>query len=306
MISAVVGLLVVLNTVAVEAQFGGRQQQQRGGPAAKPQTQPYTGKGTIDAIARGMIKMTSGTDSVVIEFSNNSKVRVTGTAQPDFLKRGQLVAFNATLDKKAPLDKKSNARKIEGEIKKLTIFTQGADFTEGCLPDTGGGDAPAAGAGLSAGIGLPAGKGKGKGKIKGEGAAAAEAGPKPYIVAGSIIKSIKGDGGYTLAVRVKGVKGNVELEIKDGMQIDVDLGDASLAKQGDTIDVTQGQQMKMGATTMVMANEAKIILSAPLTGATKKGAHGKAGHAKKTEEGAATEPAGAAKPEGKAKPADSK
>jgi hypothetical protein len=280
MVSAVVGLSVLLHVVAIEAQQQ-RMMQQR------PTPQPYTGKGTIDAVARGMVKMSSGAEAVVIQFAPNASVRVLGTAQPDFLRPQMMVQFNATLDKKTG--------HIEGDVKKLTICTAGPEFTPGCMPETGaGGDSAAAGIGTAAAA-KPARKSRGAGKE--------EPGPHPYIVTGSVTKVNKADSGYKVTVRVPTVKRPVDVTLAEGTQLDVNIADTSLIKQGDSIEVVQGRGIKSQMGTMVMATEAHITLSAPLTGASKKG-HAKAGHAKKTEEGSAEFP-GAAKPDAKdAKPKD--
>ncbi len=278
MVSAVVGLLVSLDAVAVEAQ------PQR--TIQMPKPQPFTGKGAIEMVRGGWLKMTSGTDAVMVRFAPNCNVRVLGTAQPDFLRPGLSVQFNATLDKKTG--------HIEGDVKKLTICTPGAEFTPGCMPE-GGAESAAAAVGITAA----------KPARKTHGANKEEPGPHPYIVTGNITKVNKTDSGFKVTVRVPGVKRPVDVTLAEGTQLDVNIADLSQVKQGDNLEVIQGQGTKFPAGIMVTASEAHITLSAPLTGALKKGAHAKAGHAKKTEEAAAAGAPGAEKPEAKdAKPKD--
>ena len=129
-------------------------------------------------------------------------------------------------------------------------------------------------------------------------------GPHPYIVTGNITHVNKKD---SITVHVNGVKRPVDVTIAEGTQLDVNIADLSQVKQGDNLEVIQGQGMKLPAGgMMVMATEAHITLSAPLTGAAKKG-RAKAGHGKKTDDSAASAFPGAAKPDAKdAKPKDDK
>jgi len=280
MVSAVVGLLVSLNAVAVKAQL------QRGMQQQMPKPQPYTGKGTIDAVGRGGLKMTSGTDAVFVRFAPNGNVRVLGTAQPDYLRPGVTVQFNATLDKKTG--------HIEGDVKKMTICTAGPDFTPGCMPEAGA-DSAAASVGVTGA--KPARKPHGAGKE--------DPGPHPYIVTGNITKVAKADGGYKVTVRVPSVKRPVDVTLAEGTQLDVNIADLSQVKQGDSLEVVQGQGTKFPQGMMVTATEAHVTLAAPLAGVTKKGAHGKAGHGKKADDSAGSAFPGAAKPDAKdAKPKD--
>lgn len=131
---ATLAILVFGFSTAGLAQLGG--QQFRGKPAAKPE-QISSFKGTIEQMGRGMIQISAGAGETYIVYVRDSqKLRVTGTAELNYLRKGFMIQFSAAVDKS-----KGKEVKIKEEVKKLTIVTLAPpEIQAGALPDPSGGE----------------------------------------------------------------------------------------------------------------------------------------------------------------------
>jgi hypothetical protein len=119
-----------------------------------------------------------------LKIGKNTKIRIKGKAEPDFLRSGLNVQFNAMVDKKAA--------KLKEPVKKMTIFTESNEFTLGLFPDVGG---PTAAGGEVAGD------------------------FKPYVVAGRVTIA-KGD---DLVISVPSFTTKLRLELAKDADIDFNV-----------------------------------------------------------------------------------
>ena len=147
---AACGSLLSFHVAQLAAQPPGHGPQ----AAAANQGDGFSGKGTIQEIdgKRGAMsfKMTSGDNQTwLLHCTKATKVKVVGTALPEYLKTGVHVRFNASVDKKA-------GKLKEEKVAKLTVFQPTAGSGLGLLADPEAKDA------------------------------AADADFKPYVVAGTI------------------------------------------------------------------------------------------------------------------------
>ena len=137
---AACGIALSIHVGQLAAQPPGRGPQgpvQNGGAN---QGDAFSGKGTIQKIEgkRGdlWIEMSSAENQTWrLHCTKATKVKVVGTALPEYLKAGVHVRFSALADKKE--------RKIKEEkIAKLTVFTPSADSRPGLLADPDAKDTP--------------------------------------------------------------------------------------------------------------------------------------------------------------------
>jgi hypothetical protein len=231
----------------------------------KPELEPFAAEGTVQAVTRGRIQMsTDSAQNWTLMVDPKAVVHVTGAAEPDFLRNGLSVRFTAELDKGGVANEK---------IQQLTIFTPSPENPPGVWPE---GERPAAGKGpegeLRGGIDAdngPAirkapegGRRRGSGADNGPAAAKALA-PGVYTVAGRITSFRKG------RLTVNAGRSTVRADVAEDAKIDVDFADYSLAKQGDKISVTKGATFA-GRAGLAQAQELTITLSEPLAPPKKK------------------------------------
>jgi hypothetical protein len=184
----VLGLWVVLGVSRADA-----QQPRR----AKPER--IHAEGTIEAVAPGMIRIaTAGGAFWMIRIPAKAKIKVTGTAEPGFLRPGLLVRFDALIDRRG---------RVQQPIDKLSVVSQTPDLVLNVFPkqDFGDPDQPAPEA-----------------KTRRGGAGA-------YEVVGVLTGIRKG----TYLVRA----GQTLLKVKlaDEVRIDVSIADYGYASKGDKI-----------------------------------------------------------------------
>jgi hypothetical protein len=204
-LSAFVGLAVVLSSGLVYGQFG----RPGVGPAAKPATEPepFSGKGKVQGVMPDMkggfivlMLLPDKNELWGLKIGKATKIRIKGKAEPDFLRSGLNIQFNALVDKKAA--------KVKDPVKKLTIFTESNEFTLGLFPDVGG---PTAGGGEIAGD------------------------FKPYIVAGRV-STAKGD---DLMMSVPSFTTKLRLELAKDADIDFNVAfNPGFVASGDDIQAT--------------------------------------------------------------------
>jgi hypothetical protein len=252
LVPAVAGLVVTFSVAAAQAQVIRRPPQQQ---PPQQQAAPFTGVVKIEAYGQGMFKVNAEGGEALVMIKPGAKVRVTGTAQADYLKRGQLIRFNASVDVKTG--------KVQSEVKKITIFTPSPpEFQLGKVEDAAGaaGGAPATGD--------------------------ASGDFKPFILSGTIKAVVKSDTGHKFLVMVPTIKKPLEISISDDVSIDVDTANFNLVKQGDSIEIVKGQK----AGPRILADEAKIVLANPLTGPAKRGHAAPPAHGKKPDAGTEAKP----------------
>jgi len=126
------GTVILLGTLPAGAQFpagkGAKQQPQGKQPPAKPE--PANFQGSLEGAASGFLKAVSGNETVFLQVGPNSKLRVTGAAQLDYLQPGILIQFHALLDKPK--------LKLKEKVDKLTVVTAAPpEISPGALPDAG-------------------------------------------------------------------------------------------------------------------------------------------------------------------------
>ena len=124
---------------------------------------------------------------------------------------------------------------------------------------------------------------------------------------GYVTKVNKTDSGYKVSVRVPTVKRPVDVMLAEGTQLDVNIADLSLVKQGDRLEIIRGQAIRssrMGM--MVTATEARVTpLPPPLAGVDEEGRprQGRTANGKKAGAiSAGPETQGAAKPDAQKTP----
>ncbi len=227
-----------------------RYPQQGKGKNRGPKLDKFEADGTVAGVARGKVMLQTITNQKwLIHFTPQTTVFVQGKAEADFLRPGLCVQFNAEINKQG---------RAQEKITYLVITTPTLTNPLGCRPEAAMGMAVA-------GVGPP-----------GAGVAPLPAAPraKPaasqrYTVHGQISKLING----RMTIVAPGTK--VEAELDENAQIDVAMGDASVAKVGDRITVKGGMPpgmgaMRPGAIGNAQANEVTIELLKPLTNPNKK------------------------------------
>jgi len=167
----------------------------------RPQLRNVSIDGTIEKVASGAIYAVNDKDQQqwAIETGLDTKILVTGTALPDFLKKGLLVQIDAQPDEKGI---------IKDKLSKLTIVTPATEG-QAMLPDIGG-------------------KPKGKpGK------------PAPFAASGDFkgtVAMIVGIHAQKLSLKID--KKLSEVELADDATINVSVDILTWAAKGDKIQVT--------------------------------------------------------------------
>lgn len=238
-------LLVQVQRLSAQGWQRGRQMNQgRQTNRQQPSGPPVETAGTIEAVMPGYIKMTTPTNQVwIIQVEANAKVSVTGKAKPDFLQSGMIVSFSGEVDKRHSV--------IEEKIAKLTLITPSDLKPMGAFPAGGGG-------GLQGGI--PA---AGAAPTGGAGNAAAT---ERFDIIGTYMGINKKGKASVMVPNNPPFRPNLTVELAEQVEIDIDLENPkayTIARKGDSVEI-RGKQV---APTGAVANEVKIALVEPLTGA---------------------------------------
>lgn len=227
----------------------------------KPQMEPFAAEGTIEAVTRGRIQILTTTEQKWMIFVDpKAVIHITGTAEADFVRPGMFIQFTAEFDKRG---------KAKEKVKKLTVFTPSREvgigfWPEGMAPMVGAeGEAAAAGGGFGGGFGGGGFGGGAAGGVAGGVAGGAAATSSVYTVHGQIRGNRKG------RLTVNAGRAMFQIELAEEPEIQVDLADYSVAKQGDKISITRGQ-MFAGRMGIAQASQFSIQLSEPLTLAKKR------------------------------------
>lgn len=226
-------------------QRGRQQNQGRQTNRQQPSGPPVETAGTIEAVMPGYIKMMTPTNQVwIIQVEANAKVSVTGKAKPDFLQSGMVVSLSGEVDKRRSV--------IEEKIAKLTLITPSDLKPMGAYAAGGGGG------GLQGGI--PA---AGASPTGGAGNAAAT---ERFDIVGTYMGVNKKGKASIMVPNNPPFRPNLTVELAEQVEIDIDLESPkayTIARKGDSVEI-RGKQV---APTGAVANEVKIALVEPLTGA---------------------------------------
>ena len=288
-------LLGVCLVLALLAPAYGQYQYQRPNPNRGPQGQPapVNAEGTVQGVSGSMVRMTANDKQWFVMVSPMTKIRLTGTALPDFLATKVYVEFVASLEADG---------KGKEKVSQLTIFSPSADRPSGLFPESaarrpssgeggpgrgpgGGGFGRGGGGGFGPDAGVAPDPGEAKGR-KGRGkppsddaggpggfdapAAKAQTSDMKLPATCTVRGLVTAFHSFDLSLNVKAGKKVVHVELTDAPQIDVDLADASLAKAGDTIKVTGRGIPAQGR---VVAESVQIQAIHPLTTGKKHVAH---------------------------------
>jgi hypothetical protein len=269
--------LVLYLSVAAYGQYGQSRRRPQGG---QQQPAEVNADGNVEAVGPGQIKMTNKSNQpMMVMVVAATKVHVTGSANPDYIRSGLYVEFTAEVSKEKTVSKK---------IEHLTVFSPTAEKGIG-LSSQGGGGADAFSPAPDVGT---------KGKAHGTAHKPSPAVQLPAVcTVRGVVKSCKAG---TLTVSYG--HGAVKAEIADNVEISVDVADLSAASKGDSITV-KGRNVP-GRTGQVLAETVDIKATKPLSGSKKKGSRPErptpkaTAHTKKTPSGDAPDkPDAAAKPD---------
>lgn len=202
--------------------------------AQQREREPARCAGKLKGVAGGVLQVeTEKGEQMLIAIDPRAReLSFQGVAGPAFLRPGMLVQF------RAPLDKKGEAQE---DITELKVVSQRMGLQLGVLPDGGftGGD-------LFAGNDDDGAKKKRKSRTD----------ATPYVVTGAL-RSIK-DGKMYVAAGA-----TVKAELADSCQISIDVSDISLAREGDSVEVTEGWRYANQAT-QIYASRLTIVSEKPL------------------------------------------
>ena len=209
-----------------------------------------------------------------LKLQGNTKIKVTGSAEPEMLKPDTCVRFTARIDKRTC--------KSQDKIDKITIFTETPGVAERTLGVERASDLPQANQDQAGAAGLPLGPSAGPairpGRDPGiveEGAAGAKPpkrrgpaskGPDksvPDVADYDICAQVVSYHGRRLVVSVQNrfFKPKITAELSADVQIGLDLGDLSMAKPGDKISAA-GYYVTPGVCQMV--DTVEVTLANPL------------------------------------------
>jgi hypothetical protein len=235
-----IALAAVLGFFVAEQGLAQRRPQQPPKPQGKPITKHGPVKGTVEMTQGGMLKVvgTPGApgETWIVAAEPGATIKVTGTAEVAYLKPRHYIRFSGMVEKKSI---------VKDPVSKLTLYTPLAS------PMAGGPGGPA---------GKPA--GGGLAELGGAAAKLAETEASPMTVAGQITM-IKGN---KVTMNVPGVSPKLQVELADNAAIEVDMGDLSAVRPGDTVEITGGTNY--GA--QILAKEMQVTLAQPLGAATAK------------------------------------
>jgi hypothetical protein len=218
-------------------------QAQRPKPNGPP-TEDFEAVGTLEGIAPGMIRMTTNANQnwTIKLQPPQTKVELSGTAGPEFLKSGMCVKFTGEVDKQG---------NVKEKVAQLTVFTPSKDSSLGLSQAGAGASDDHFGAGAAPAAG-------------GKPAAKASAGIEP--------------GSYAIAAQINNIHGGkvianagnaiVKFELASDAKVDVKIADVSLARKGDKISVKG--KMVVGLVGMGQASDVKIEAAESLSGAKTK------------------------------------
>jgi hypothetical protein len=227
-------------------------------------------EGTIEAISQGEIKMVSKVNQPVrIMILPATVIHLTGTASPDYIRKGVYVQFTADVDSK---------HAVKEKISHLTVFTptreKGAGLISADAPEAMGAPdstfpAQDTGTGKSS---KHTGTSSHKSSGNGHKPPAPVKLPATCIVRGQVKSCTSGN-----LVIVAGRGGKIEAVMADDAAIRVDVADLSAASKGDAITV-QGRSMPAPPTrpgmaappSVVLAETVNITAAQPLVGGKKK------------------------------------
>jgi len=249
--------LILVFVSAVHAQFGN---QRRGQGGAGAQMQPAEIEGVIERAMQGGIVVLDDKNRQPwrVAISPAAKVKVTGSANADYLQSELAIEFAGDVDDRGMLKEK---------VDKLTIVSLSSEKQPGLFPpgsedETAGGMDDAAGAGAAA---KPAKRGGVK-NVAPKGAAGRTKGG--VVPSGSyrIVGTLKASRGGKFSVNTG--HGMLTLELTAEPTIIVKCANYLLASKGDKVSI-KGMTMP-GQTGLAQATEVKIDLAEPLVGTGKK------------------------------------
>ncbi|MCC6124340.1 MAG: hypothetical protein IT426_05235 [Pirellulales bacterium] len=240
-------------TPAQQRQIMKAMQRQGMQPGMQPGMQamqgvPFEAAGKLEAIGRGQVKiMDDNGKEWVISFNQQTAVKTTGEAAPEFLKPGMCVEFAAEVDAKGI---------VPGKVEELSIVTPSKERPSGVFPE-GGGEAAKAAA-------KPAAKTAAAAKAK-KGAAA---GPAVMSKVVGHVKSAKSG-----KLLVQAGRTTVQFELGENAKISIDMADGAFASKGDKVEI-KGMQMP-NMPNQGQAQSITIALAEPLGLPKKKAEAGK-------------------------------
>ncbi len=206
--------------------------------------------GTISGVRPGAILVTTATNETWgVKLTPRTKIKVTGNAGLDVLRRGVFVRFTATVDKRRS--------RIADKVGKLTVFTpsQDQEYMPGVFyPGGAGADDEMQPFGAP-----PFGAQPPRAKRH-----AAAANKETFDIRARVVGSRKGK--LNLYVPNQFFKPSLSIRLADDVVIDVDSADYSIAKSGDKLQA-RGEQF---ARTAIEASKVTIELAKPLDAARKK------------------------------------
>lgn len=220
------------------AQFGRNREAPRG--------ERVEAMGTIEGMAAGAFRVKTMTgENWVFRVAPNSRIRIVGHAQPDFLKPGMFIQFTGQVDKRGT--------EVAGEIAKLVIFTPYPQKMPGAFPESMFAEGAAPQGEQKPAFPAPPAGGEAPANLEGQ-----------TLVIGGQITSIKSGGRVTMSVPNLGPK--VRVQIAETAEIDVDVAEPSIVRPGSRIDLI-GTAFQPG---MGLITEATIELPEMLTGSAKR------------------------------------
>jgi hypothetical protein len=232
--SSVVIVLAVLAFLAGPSMVQAQQRRPpaRGAQPAAPKGEPISKHNAV----KGTIEAMSGSNMRVSCGANDViMVQIAPQASMRAVGTASLDALRSGMMIRfsALVDKKNT--RLKGEVAKLMIFTPSNDFALGVFTDVGGGAA-------------------GDGEFQ------------PMVVAG-VVTALKGT---KLTLNVPQLSPKLKVDLTDAPTIEVNIGNISMAQQGDSITITGGSKLTQGQQTYVQAKEGTITLAQPLGGGTAK------------------------------------
>ncbi len=202
-----------------------------GGRPAPNQQTPFEGSGVVEGAGPLGLAVNANGASWKVKPDKNCKIEVTGTADPDFLKPGLWVKFNADFDKK---------NKATAPVNELEIVDQHtAMVTEKGKSGLNGADAAA--------------------EKKGKGAAASTTAVSNTVL--GHITAIKNN-----EMTLETGSGVMKADLGTNPSIKVNVSEFTWAQPGDTVDV-KGWYVQLGA---AVAQDIKVTLKNPLGDNSKK------------------------------------